>query len=208
MEDSYQDHSKFLKNSSRYASLFNLKITDYKGWAKGLKKAGYATSSDYAEVLIKIIEDYELYLLDKGSKINNSPKAIAGKEFNGVNLKSINREVLFNNSVAYINAKPGDDVNKIAKDFQMGNWQIYKYNDISKSDSISANEIIYLKPKKRKASEEFHIVKPGETVISISQLFAIKVKMIYKKNNLLPGTELKPGQKLWLRKKKPLNLKK
>ena len=210
VEDSYQDHSKFLKNSSRYASLFDLKITDYKGWAKGLKKAGYATSSDYAEVLIKIIEDYELYLLDKGSKIksNNSQKAIVGREFNGVNLKSINREVLFNNGVAYIKAKPGDDVNKIAKDFQMGNWQIYKYNDISKTDTISANEIIYLKPKKRKASEEFHIVKPGETVISISQLFAIKVKMIYKKNNLLPGTELKPGQKLWLRKKKPLNFKK
>ena len=209
VEDSYLDHSKFLKNNNRYTLLFDLKTTDYKGWAKGLKKAGYATSPDYAEVLIKIIEDYELYLLDKGSKIKNinSSKTNVWNEFNGVNLKSINREVLFNNGVAYINAKPGDNVSKIAEDFQMGNWQIYKYNDISKADTISTNEIIYLKPKKRKASEEFHIVKSGETVFSISQHFAIKVKMIYKKNNMLPGSEVKVGQKLWLKKRKPMEKK-
>jgi LysM repeat protein len=209
VEDSYQDHSKFLKNSSRYTLLFDLKTTDYKGWAKGLKKAGYATSPDYAEVLIKIIEDYELYFLDKGSKIKNNNSSIgnAGKEFNGVNLQSINREVLFNNGVAYISAKSGDNVSKIAKDFQMGNWQIYKYNDISKKDTISVNEIIYLKPKKRKASEEFHIVKSGETVFSISQHFGIKVKMIYKKNNMLPDSEVKVGQKLWLKKRKPIEKK-
>ena len=209
VEDSYLDHSKFLKNNNRYTLLFDLKTTDYKGWAKGLKKAGYATSPDYAEVLIKIIEDYELYLLDKGSKIKNinSSKTNVWNEFNGVNLKSINREVLFNNGVAYINAKPGDNVSKIAEDFQMGNWQIYKYNDISKADTISTNEIIYLKPKKRKASEEFHIVKSGETVFSISQHFAIKVKMIYKKNNMLPGSEVKVGQKLWLKKRKQMEKK-
>ena len=47
-EESYRDHSKFLKNGQRYAFLFDLKITDYKAWAKGLKKAGYATLPTYA----------------------------------------------------------------------------------------------------------------------------------------------------------------
>ena len=54
--DSYEDHSKFLKGRSRYAFLFKLKITDYKGWAHGLKKAGYATDPRYAYRLIDIIE--------------------------------------------------------------------------------------------------------------------------------------------------------
>ena len=64
VEDSYEDHSQFLKNGPRYAFLFKLKITDYKGWAKGLKKAGYATDRSYANRLITIIEDYELYKYD------------------------------------------------------------------------------------------------------------------------------------------------
>ena len=59
--ESYEDHSRFLVGSKRYASLFSLKTTDYKGWAKGLKTAGYATSPSYAEALIRIIEMYNLY---------------------------------------------------------------------------------------------------------------------------------------------------
>ena len=65
VEESYRDHSNFLKNGTRYASLFDLEITDYQGWAKGLKKAGYATSPVYATVLIKIIEDYNLQKYDQ-----------------------------------------------------------------------------------------------------------------------------------------------
>ena len=67
--DSYDDHSNFLKTRPRYAFLFSLDITDYKGWAHGLKKAGYATDPSYANRLIKIIEDNQLYLLDKGQDL-------------------------------------------------------------------------------------------------------------------------------------------
>ena len=63
-KDSYEDHSLFLKRGARYAFLFKLKITDYKGWARGLKKAGYATDPSYANRLITIIEDYDLYKYD------------------------------------------------------------------------------------------------------------------------------------------------
>ncbi len=65
VEESFRDHAIFLTSGTRYASLFDLKITDYKGWANGLKKAGYATSPVYASVLIKIIEDYNLQQYDQ-----------------------------------------------------------------------------------------------------------------------------------------------
>ena len=65
VESSFKDHSKFLSGRRRYASLFKLRKSDYKGWAKGLKKAGYATDKKYPKKLIKIIEDYKLYEFDK-----------------------------------------------------------------------------------------------------------------------------------------------
>ena len=67
-EESFIDHSLFLSQRSRYAPLFNLKITDYKGWAYGLKQAGYATNPQYANLLIKIIEDNQLYKFDSNEK--------------------------------------------------------------------------------------------------------------------------------------------
>ena len=76
IEDSYRDHSEFLKNSPRYEKLFRLDPKDYKGWAYGLKECGYATAPHYAASLIKCIEDYELYLLDDGEY----PAYLAGVE--------------------------------------------------------------------------------------------------------------------------------
>ena len=82
-EYSYRDHSLFLFNRSRYGFLFNLKPTDYKAWARGLKKAGYATDPRYPKKLIGLIERYELYKYDdeviknqdkKSSKTKNRHK--------------------------------------------------------------------------------------------------------------------------------------
>ena len=70
VEDSYTDHSEFLDKSARYQDLFKLDPLDYKGWAYGLKQAGYATNPAYAELLIKIIEDNQLYHLDRGEELN------------------------------------------------------------------------------------------------------------------------------------------
>lgn len=65
VQSSYKDHSEFLSGRRRYASLFKLRKSDFKGWAKGLKKAGYATDKKYPKKLIKIIEEYKLYEFDK-----------------------------------------------------------------------------------------------------------------------------------------------
>jgi hypothetical protein len=71
--DSYRDHSDFLKANQRYASLFKLDAADYAGWARGLKRAGYATNPRYPELLIKYIEQnnlqqYSLLVLNKLSE--------------------------------------------------------------------------------------------------------------------------------------------
>ena len=71
---SYRDHSEFLANRKRYSGLFKLKITDYKGWAKGLRKAGYATDPKYPKKLISLIERYELHKFDKNFKNKHSKK--------------------------------------------------------------------------------------------------------------------------------------
>ncbi len=72
---SYKDHSEFLRTRTRYASLFSLKPTDYKGWARGLKKAGYATNPKYADLLIKLIEENDLAQYDKVRKMPPIDKA-------------------------------------------------------------------------------------------------------------------------------------
>lgn len=203
--ESYDDHSVFLKTRSRYAFLFDIPRTDYKNWAVGLKKAGYATAPDYAERLIKIIEENKLYELDKLNKISSikqKPATPAPIETPPVIAE---QRVLLNNDVKYIVARKGDTYLKIAQNNEMGLWQILKYNEIDKDTPLKEGQKIYLQPKRRKAVQEFHYVKKGETIYTISQLYAIKQKFLYHKNRMEEGQEPAIGQKLWLRHKKPKN---
>ncbi|CAN5373315.1 glucosaminidase domain-containing protein [soil metagenome] len=201
--ESFADHSKFLKNRDRYAALFNLKVTDYKGWAKGLKAAGYATDPRYAERLIDIIERYKLYAYDKEQAIpivSNDPKNNSNQQ--NVSISVSRREVFLNNKIKYIIVKPGDSFMKIAKELDMGVWQLYKYNDLNKNAALTPGQLLYIQPKKRKSKEATHLVKPGESIYDISQQYGVKVKFLYKYNNLPAGAQPKAGENLLLRKKK------
>ena len=203
--DSYRDHSEFLKTRSRYAFLFELKTTDYKGWAKGLKKAGYATNPQYATLLIRIIEENQLYRFDTGSVETIAIKpatSISPDETEKVIHFAANRKVFSRNRIKYIIANAGDTYMKITNDLDMMPWQILKYNDLEKTDEIKAGDIIYLQPKRKKAKKDHHIVEAGETMRTISQKYGIKLKSLYCKNRMKPGSEPAAGQKLWLRKKK------
>lgn len=198
--ESFKDHSEFLTSRSRYASLFELNITDYKGWAKGLKAAGYATNPKYADLLIALIEKHELYRFDNYAKVPS--KQLAKNKTSSVLAESQSKRVVkLRNNIKYTFVSDGDDVASIAADFDMNTWQIYKYNDLNKSDKLKSGEIIYLQPKRNKATEEFHVVKSGETMREIAQMHGIKLKQLYKKNNLIVGTQPQAGQKLSLRKK-------
>ncbi|WP_282037986.1 glucosaminidase domain-containing protein [Saccharicrinis aurantiacus] len=202
--DSYIDHSEFLTGKQRYASLFTLKTTDYKGWAHGLKKAGYATDPKYAHRLIKIIEDYNLHKLDD-KKYKAKATSSGGSNTDNFTVDAFNNHTIErNNGVRYIRVKDGDSFIDICNEFGLKEWEIYSYNDLSKGESIQDHKYLYLSPKKRKAhqSHSTHKLKNGETLEYISQKYGIKLKSIYKLNRLEDGAQPKDGTVINLRKKK------
>lgn len=203
--DSYVDHSSFLKSRPRYASLFELRLTDYVGWAKGLKSAGYATDPKYADRLIDIIERYKLHEYDKLEGV--TPVAVEAKKPEGTKVvaaAAVNRrEIYLNNNRKFIVVKSGDTFMKLAQEMDMGVWQLYKYNDMNQDSSLKAGQMLYVQPKRNRCSEEKCQVKPGETMHDISQKYGVKLKKLYEYNNMTPGTEPKAGQVIYLRKAKP-----
>ncbi len=211
VQQSYDDHSDFLRTRDRYAFLFNLDITDYKGWAHGLKKAGYATNPKYAHKIIELIERYSLQNLDRGetipvASVTKTPEYI--KEKNTASTPARRKEIVIAqmgeiNDIPFVRAKKNDSYVTIARDYDLKLWQVLKYNDVDKGDALNEKEIIFLKPKRNKADAEFHVVKRGETLHDISQLYGIKIKKLYSRNDLVKGEEPKPGVKIWLNKNKP-----
>ena len=184
---SFEDHSLFLKKYNRYAFLFDFKITDYKAWAKGLKTAGYATNKKYADLLIKLIEENQLYELDKV------------KETQSILTESSRNVYLHPNRIKYVISKEGETLLEIAKEFDMRLWQLYKYNDIENEYELTKGEKIFIQPKKNKGKVEAHITKDGESIRSISQLYGIKLKKLKKRNKHLSGYEIKSGFEIKLR---------
>ncbi len=210
--DSYADHSDFL-HKPRYAKCFQLDMLDYKGWAYELKKAGYATNPKYPQMLIKIIEDNKLYLLDREAMNVNvvyepenakppKKKKQSSEEFDELNLYDLPVVHISNNKIKYIEATEGDTPESIAGKMNMGVWQITKYNDITKEHRFSEGEIVYIQPKRKKAAGRKHLLKPNETIWEISQRYGVKMKSIYKYNNLKPGDKVNPGQVIFLYKRK------
>ncbi|MFN4122507.1 MAG: glucosaminidase domain-containing protein [Flavobacteriales bacterium] len=206
--DSYEDHSMFLKQNQRYAFLFELDITDYKAWAHGLKKAGYATNPKYAELLIKTIEDNELHWFDKPDVIISTPPVTQIKtrpekpvtepkelEFKG----KVVRPISLRNRIKSVVAKDGDTPESLAKELDVMSWQIVKYNDLEKGQPIQSGEIIYLQPKRRKAEDKTHQVQKGESLRDISQRYGIKQKHLRKYNQINDGVEIREGAVLRLR---------
>ena len=197
-QESFEDHSLFLTTKRRYASLFNLSIYDYKGWARGLKAAGYATSPVYADNLIRIIETYELYNLDR----QRGDKFIAKVEKSEQKTNDF-RPIYMNNRNYYVLARKGETFKSLGKELGISYRKLARYNERDKKDELVENEIIYLKKKKRKADKKYkglyHTVKSGESMYSISQTYGIRLKNLYKRNKLKADYEIHPGDKLKLR---------
>lgn len=193
---SYEDHSKFLSSGARYAFLFNLDITDYKGWAIGLKKAGYATDPSYANRLITIIEDYELYRYDREGL---SPKRYARER---------KEQILYNphqsyiaNDLLYVIARRGDTFESIAKEFETSARKLVKYNDLQKDYTLAEGDIVYLHAKKKHASDNYkvHIVREDDSMHSISQRYGIRLKNLYQLNAKSGEYVPQVGDLIWLK---------
>lgn len=201
--DSYLDHSEFLRSRSRYASLFELKISDYKGWARGLKEAGYATDSRYADRLIEIIERYKLNQYDKVDGAAAKPVQHDSKQVPAsVAAKPSKREVFENNGVEYIIVKKGDSFLKLAEELGLAFPELIRYNDLKRNETLRPGQMLYVERKKKTGSVPSHVLKPGETLQQVSQQYGIRLKSVYKINKLKKGATPKAGTVIYLQKHK------
>ena len=189
---SYEDHSLFLKNRSRYASLFDLLQTDYRGWANGLKKAGYATNPQYAQRLIDLIERYRLYEYDRMT--SKSVRTVLEKRMESFQEAYNERQVRINNGLLLVIAREGETLSQIAAEFGIKEKKLIKHNDLYRGYRLSEGEYVYLEKKKRMASKEYfrqsYRIQAGDSMHRISQAFGIRLKNLYKMNNMSPTDAL------------------
>jgi Muramidase (flagellum-specific) len=204
-KESYLDHSKFLTSNSRYASLFKLQTTDYKGWSHGLKKAGYATSPSYGHDLIKIIEDNKLYVYDKVINIKQIDKyeqlRIADKNGSGRISSYSNRTIQRRNGLRTITVKANESMQSIANDLGIPVRDLYKYNDYPIRRRIHENEILYIEKKARKTAKgvKSHIIEKGEDLHYLSQMYGIRLNILCRRNGISKNEKLSPGTVIFLR---------
>lgn len=193
--ESYKDHSVFLTSSQRYSRLFQLKITDYKGWAKGLKACGYATSPVYATKLIDIIEVYKLYQYDTAKE--------SGKSRHQSVENGDSRHIYTFNKNYYVYARRGDTFRSIAAEMDISYRKLARYNERDKNDVLEEGEVVWLQKKARKAPKSYkgkqHRVEAGESMYTIAQKYGIRMKNLYKMNDLPPTYQIRVGDLLRLR---------
>jgi len=201
VEESFRDHSDFLRNNPRYASLFKLKPTDYKGWAQGLKQAGYATASHYDRTLISLIERHDLHRLDNGIISNQTQRRI--RAGNTLNLYQ-SRPVLKINGIEAVAAKNDDSFEIIAYEFGLKNWEIYRFNDQKRGYRPQVNEVVYISNKNRRAPKTgitTHRAEYGDSMHYISQMYGLQLRPLLKRNNMKKNEQPVPGQIIQLRDK-------
>ena len=213
VEDSYQDHSVFLSQRKYYVSLFALDIYDYKAWAHGLQKCGYATDKQYGNKLINIIETYGLNKYDKQKVSDNKIKPVRdeihavkiSEAFEKKHPKLVNwrRRILQVNDIHYIIAQPTDTYEYIAYDAHMKLKRLLKYNETTADHKLANGDFVFLQNKQKMASKGTakHVVKVGESMYSISQTYGMKVKSVYKLNKLPDNYVPKKGDILKVCKK-------
>ena len=215
-EESFRDHSDFLRYRDRYKFLFDLELTDYKGWAYGLRKAGYATDPKYPEKLIRLIEDHSLYIYDsqkpEQKTFHEEPvipepparieqaKPLTGRQREVFSF-ALSRQMYSQNGVPFVYATEGETYEDIAR----ANWlfvkEILKFNDLKEPRELKAGEVVYLQKKKKRAQKGLDkYVSEGETGLwEISQRFAVRVDNICRLNGISRDHVLREGDILNLR---------
>ncbi len=209
---SFFDHTEFLTTRPRYAFLFDLEPDDYKAWAKGLRQAGYATNPRYADLLIGLIERHSLYRYDQKAL---NPDYMLAETYSDlrakdpaehddlsdryVHRKDLQREIYTYNRIQYIEARPGDTPQTIARKFDTRPGRIARYNNWSDTFQPSPGSRIYLQPKRRKGPVKHHVVREGETMAEISHEYGIRKENLYRRNDMTYDMEPEAGEKLKLR---------
>lgn len=214
-EESFRDHSDFLRYSDRYKFLFDLDITDYQAWAYGLKQAGYATDPSYASKLIRIVEEYDLSRYDhlttaQAASIPASPHQIEEP----VSLPtsqipaleqyrfSLSRELYSVGGVPFVYSMEGETYRSIARQYHLFHREILRFNDLSEDEELLPGTIVYLQKKQKKAPaglEKYIVGADGESLRQICQRFAVREKSIRKLNGFSADYVPREGDEILLR---------
>jgi hypothetical protein len=203
-EQSYIDHSDFLKGSNRYHFLFDLDITDYAGWASGLKRAGYATNPMYVKRLTDLVEKYNLqqYTFEGISKSNVRPAEIIPNEDKEKprNLTHVDDPSTYYKGLKGFWMQKGETLVTKALEKNIRYARLLSLNDL-KDEPLQTDMFIFTEKKRRIGTEEFHRVKEGETMQLIAQKEAMLLANLYAFNNMQAGEEPEVGEKLALQYK-------
>lgn len=215
--ESYNDHSLFLLENKRYSSLFNLSTTDYKGWAKGLKAAGYATAPKYAEQLINLIETYNLDQFDRGgsysvlSSSGNKKKNVSAAQAIGgaagiLVLRNLLGYVPHNsiliNGRECVRLNPGTTLRMLSKEYGIPKLNLRHFNELSRDFELMGGEIIFLEKKKARVSRKdlrTHQVVEDESLWQIAQQHGVRLKPLMRRNNISGNNPIMVGTVLRLR---------
>lgn len=195
-KESYEDHSRFLQRP-RYRKLFDLSLTDYRGWARGLKECGYATNPLYAQQLINIIELYRLYQFDTAKSYDRFMAEHSGSNEVYRNRPRLHPIHIYNKNY-YLRARRGDTFKSIGEEVDLPYRAIAKNNERYHKEILNEGDIIYLKKKQKRAEKIFknrpHIVRAGESLYDIAQMYGIRLKSLYKMNNFSPDHQIYVGE--------------
>lgn len=212
-EQSFHDHSLFLTTRPRYAPLFELDVMDYKAWAHGLSRAGYATNPRYPELLIGIIERHRLFRFDSlvmksilsapslvVSEVDHRILTVRPSQYEVVGKTKLGRFIFENNRRKMIFARQGDRIVNLADELNMSYAKLRKFNELSEKEEPEPGRMVYLEKKARRSNEHHtHILREGESLYGVSQLYGIRFDRLLKMNGLHQGSEIKPGTLLRLR---------
>lgn len=208
--DSYKDHSDYLKTSPRYAALFQLAPSDYKGWAYGLKRAGYATNPQYPQIVISNIEKYNLQQYDNlteqdfdnlaVNKLLSAQKPVVQNI--AVDITAIENSIKLKNKINGLKAlmaPKGTSLLVIASKANIDLGKLLEFNDLSTDGLINDEQVIYLEKKPKQGNRDFYIVLQIETLYDISQNNAIQLKYLLELNNMDENQTVQKGTKIKLR---------
>jgi len=222
-EASYRDHSDFLRNRPNYAALFGLEITDYRGWAYGLKAAGYATNPVYAKSLISTIEKYSLAEITIAGLQQTNQVIIAAapvkqqEQYAFENTSAIVVEPIVNQSLAkqetkvypegvftinqtkVVYAKTGTSLLALANKYNLAYGRLLAFNDLNNGDILQQPALIYIEKKPKRGSKDYHIVQPNEKLYDIAQQEGVQLQSLVAYNNLQKDNLPRAGDKIILR---------
>lgn len=220
--ESYQDHSEFLCNNSRYHSLFSKSVFDYRGWAYGLQLAGYATSPTYAKALIGYIDSYRLYAINGGVKLNAGKTVVIRRTITLEELiedeqlqmdddekseeeeaveEIVRRLVVEINDLPCTLIYPGETLASVALRYDIPKSDLLEFNEASSEQSFHEGDVVFLDKKKKKyaGAQDYYLVREGDTLYGISQRFGIRLSSLCRMNGKNVFTALEPGERLRLK---------